>query len=132
MPLAFALPAGFVVGLSLAWIARAELSRRELPLVLTRPFLVALGLGLLVYAPVVGYFAALHGDWAYLYLIRWSSVPSAVDLLLVLLAGAGVPLGFAAAAPWAIARRGTRLLQLGAAVAALVVIAGAIASRRLS
>ncbi len=131
MPLAFALPAGLVIGLSLAWIARAELARSEVPLVLARPFLVAVGLGFLVYAPVVGYFAALHGDWAYLYLVRWSSVPSAVDLLLVLVAGGGVPLGFAIATPWAIARRGTRLLQLGAAITALVVVAGAIASRRL-
>jgi hypothetical protein len=132
MPLPLALPAGLVIGLSLAWLARAELSRSEVPLLLARPFLLALAFGLLVYAPVVGYFAALHGDWAYLYLIRWSGVPSAVDLVLVLTAGAGVPLGFAIATPWAIAKRGTRVLQLGAALAALVVVAGALAARRLA
>jgi hypothetical protein len=101
-------------------------------LVLARPFLVAVGLSAIVYAPVVGYFAALHGDWTYLYLVRWSRVPSAVDLLLVLLAALQVPLGFAIATPWAIAKRGTRILQVSAGVATVLVIACAIFARRLA
>ncbi len=132
MPLPFAFPVGLILGMTLAWVARAELARSEVPLVLTRPFLVALGLGVIVFAPIIGYFAALHGDWAYLYLLRWSRVPSAVDLFLVVVAAVQVPLGFAIATPWAIARRGTRVLQVNAVVAALVVIAGAIFARRLS
>src|SRR4029079_2246141 len=107
MPLPFAFPLGLVLGMTLAWLARAELARSEVPLVLARPFLIALGLGALVFAPVVGYFAAWHGDWAYLYLVRWSRVPSALDLLLVIVAALQVPLGFAIVAPWAIAKRGT-------------------------
>jgi hypothetical protein len=114
MPLPFALPVGLLLGMTLAWVARAELARSEVPLVLARPFLVALGLGVTVFAPVVGYFAALHGDWAYLYLVPWSRVPSAVDLVLVLVAALQVPLGFAIGTPWAIAKRGTRVLQLSA------------------
>src|SRR4029079_14589911 len=121
MPLPFAFPLGLVLGMTLAWLARAELARSEVPLVLARPFLISLGLGTIVFAPVVGYFAALHGDWAYLYLVRWSGVPSAVDLLLVVLAALTIPLGFAIATPWAIARRGTRVLQVNAAVAMLLV-----------
>jgi hypothetical protein len=81
---------------------------------------------------VVGYFAALHGDWAYLYLVRWSRVPSAIDLVLVLVAALQVPLGFAIATPWAIAKRGTRILQVSAALAALLVMACAVFARRLS
>lgn len=131
MPLPLALPTGLVLGLTLAWVARAELARSEVALVLTRPFLVALGLGLIVYAPVVGYFVALHGDWAYLYLVRSARVPSAVDLALVLSAGATVPAGFAIGAPWAIQRRAAPILQTSAAVALLVLVAAGILSRRL-
>ena len=132
MPLPLAIPLGLIIGMTLAWVARAELARSEVPLVLARPFLVALGLGTVVFAPVAGYFAALHGDWAYLYLVPWARVPSAVDLLLVVVAALQVPLGFAVATPWAIAKRGTRLLQVNAAIAAVVVVVCAVFARRLS
>jgi hypothetical protein len=132
MPLPFALPFGLMLGMTLAWVARTELTRSEVSLVLARPFLVALGLGAIVYAPVVGYFAAFHGDWAYLYLVRWSRVPSAVDLFVVVLAALQVPLGFAIATPWAIAKRGTRILQVEGALAALLVVASVVFLRRLS
>ena len=132
MPLPLAIPVGLLLGMTLAWLARAELARSEVPLLLARPFLIALGLGAVVFAPVVGYFAAWHGDWAYLYLVRWSRVPSAVDLLLVVFAALQVPLGFAIAAPWAIAKRGTRLLRVMAIATGLLVIACAVFARRLS
>ena len=132
MPLPLAIPVGLLLGMTLAWVARAELGRSEVPLVLARPFLIALGLGVIVFAPVVGYFAALHGDWAYLYLVRWARVPSALDLLLVFVCAMQVPLGFAIATPWAIARRGTRILQLNAGIALVLVIVCAIFARRLS
>jgi hypothetical protein len=132
MPLPLAIPVGLLLGMTLSWLARVELARSEVPLVLARPFLVAAGLGALVFAPVVGYFAALHGDWAYLYLVRWSRVPSALDLFLVILAGAQVPLGFAVAAPLAIAKRGTRLMQIGAGVGTVLLVVCAICARRLA
>jgi hypothetical protein len=132
MPLPFAIPVGLILGMTLAWVARAELARSEVPLVLARPFLVALGLSAIVFGPVVGYFAALHGDWTYLYLVRWGRVPSAVDLLLVVVAALQVPLGFAIATPWAIAKRGTRILQVNAAVATVLVVACAVFARRLA
>ncbi|HEY8073399.1 MAG TPA: hypothetical protein VIF62_04805 [Labilithrix sp.] len=132
MPLPFALPIGLLVGLSLAWLSRGELARSEVPLVLARPFLVAVGLGMIVYAPVLGYFAAVHGDWTYLYLVRWSRVPSAVDLALVVACGASVPAGFALAAPWAIGKRSQPLLAVSAVIAAAVVVSAVLASRRLA
>jgi hypothetical protein len=118
--------------MTLAWLGRAELARSEVALVLTRPFLIAVGLGSLVFGPAVGYFAAWHGDWAYLYLVRASRVPSAVDLLLVTCAAAQVPLGFALAAPWAVARRRTHLFQVVASIGGGLVIGCGIFARRLS
>ncbi len=132
MPLPFAIPVGLLLGLSLAWVARAELARSEVPLVLARPFLVSLGLGLVVFAPALGYFAARHGDWAYLYLVRSSRVPSAVDLLFVAVAALMVPAGFAASAPSAIAKQGSRFLQATAVLATLVLLGGVLAAGRLS
>jgi hypothetical protein len=132
MPLPLALPIGLLIGMSLAWLARVELARSEVPLVLARPFLVALGLGAMVYAPVVAYFVAMHGDWAYLYLVRFSRIPSAVDLTLILLAAAQVPLGFALASPWAMAKRGPALLKVGVVLGAVLLIACIVVSRRLA
>ena len=132
MPLPFALPVAFLLGMTLAWLARIELARSEVPLVLARPFLVAAAFGALVLAPVTSYFVVLHGDWSYLYLARSGQIPSAVDLTLVVLAAAQVPLGLAAATPWATAKRGPALLKLGGAAALVLVILGAITLRRLS
>ncbi len=131
MPLPLALPFALLVGGSFAWLARAELARSEVPLLLSRPFLVALAFGLLVLAPVVGWFSAFHGDWAHLYLVDTSRIPSAVDLLVVVFASSQVIVGFALAARLAVARREARLLQLGAALATASALGCAIGSRRL-
>lgn len=132
MPLPLALPIGLLIGMSLAWLARVELARSEVPLVLARPFLVAAALGSIVYAPVVAYFVAMHGDWAYLYLVRVSRIPSAIDLALVLLAAAQVPLGFALASPWAMAKRGPALLKVGVVIGALLFAGCIVGARRLA
>jgi hypothetical protein len=132
MPLPLAIPVGLLLGMTLAWLAREELARSEVPLLLARPFLVALGLGLFVLAPVTGYFAAWHGDWTYLYVVPASRVPSAVDLLLVVVAAAQVPLGFALVTPWAITRRGSRIFQAMAVAFVVIVAVAALASRRLA
>jgi len=66
---------------------------------------VVVGFSSLVLFPVAGYFAAFHGDWAYLYFVNWQNVPSAIDLALVLLAAALAPAGFAAAVLFIRARR---------------------------
>lgn len=132
MPLPLALPVGLLLGMSLAWIARAELARSEVPLVLARPFLVTAGLGLLVFAPVLGAFVALHGDWAYVYVVRSGRVPSALDLVFVVACGATLPAGFALATPWAIQRRSSALLRASAVVLAIGVVAAGVLSKRLS
>lgn len=95
VPLPFAPFIGIALGALFAWLARAELARDDGPLVAARSFLVVSAFAGFVFAPVIGYFVAFHGDWAYLYFYPWRAVPSAVDLALVLLGGATVPLGFA-------------------------------------
>lgn len=94
MPLAFAHLLGLALGGALAWIAAPQLARGDEPVVVSRPFaLVAAFVGF-VWLPVVGYFAAFHGDWSYLYLVSSGRVPSAVALALVLLSGGCVLAGF--------------------------------------
>lgn len=132
VPLLLALPVAWLIGLSLAWSARAELARSEAPLVLARPFLVAAAFGAIVLGPVVGYFVALHGDWAYLYLVRWSRVPSAIDLVFVTFISAQVPLAFAATASWAAAKRGPLFVRVSAAVLFVAVVLCAVFFRRLA
>lgn len=132
MPLALALPVAWLIGMSLAWTARGELARSEVPLVLARPFAVAAAFAAIVLAPVLGYFVALHGDWAYLYVVRWSRVPSAIDLLLVAFVAAQVPIAFAVASPWAMAKRGTLLIRVCAVVAIVLAVVCAVSARRLA
>lgn len=132
VPLPLALPVAWLIGLSLAWSARAELARSEVSLVLSRPFLIAAAFGAIVLGPVVGYFVALHGDWAYLYAVRWSRVPSAVDLLLVAFAAAQVPIAFAASASWAAAKRGALVVRVSAAVLFVLVVLCAVFFPRLA
>jgi hypothetical protein len=96
---------------------------------------IVLGFAALVFLPVVGYFAAFHGDWAYLYFVSWQSVPSAVDLCLVVAAACLVPAGFVASVELIRARRShaTRLLVGLAGGPMLLVLVLALAlARRLS
>lgn len=97
----------------------------------SRPFLVALALTVLVYTPILAYFAAFHGDWAYLYLVPWNRVPSAVDLALVLVGGGALPVGFAVAAPLVRRRRVGPLTMLALGPGAAGVALALLASKRL-
>lgn len=114
MPIPFAPLIGLALGVAFAWIAAPELSRDEGPIVASRPFAIVVAFAALVWLPIVGYFVAFHGDWAYLYVVAWRRVPSAVDLGLVLLAGAAVVVGF-----WLVVRP-VRKRQYGPVVGMLV------------
>ena len=120
MPVPFAPLISLALGAALAWIAAPELVRDEGPIVASRPFAVVAAFAGLVWVPIVGYFAAFHGDWSYLYLVSWRDVPSAVDLGLVLLAGAAVLGGFSLAIPFVRKRR-------WGPVAAAIVLPGSLA-----
>jgi hypothetical protein len=97
MPIFFADLLGLALGAALAWVAAPELGRSDGPFLSSRPFTVVLVFATFVWLPIVAYFVAFHGDWSYLYLVPRRQVPSAIDLALVLLAGATVVMGFCVA-----------------------------------
>ncbi len=122
MPLPLAALIAFALGALFAHVARAELSQSDAPLVSSRPMAVAAAFAAFVYVPAVAYFAAFHGDWAYMYFVAWRRVPSALDLAVVLACAALVPAGFLATAPLARAKRRELVMAMIAAPAALAAV----------
>ncbi len=131
LPIAFAPLLGLALGAALAWVAAPELVRIDGPVIACRPFAVVAGFAGLVWLPVVGYFVAFHGDWSYLYAVAWQRVPSAVDLGLVLLAGAALVGGFWLAVRPVRTRRSGPVVALVVAPAALAAIGLVLAAHRL-
>ena len=132
MPLPFAPLVGLALGAVFAWVSAQELSRSEGPLVALRAFVIVAAFTALVWVPVVTYFVAFHGDWSYLYLVPWRRVPSAVDLGLVLLAGAAVVGGFALSVEPIRKRRFGPVVGAIVAPGALAVAGLTLAARRLA
>ena len=82
-------------------------------------------------APAVGYFLAFYPDWAWAYLVPGSRVPSAVDLLVDVLAVSAAPLTFTWTAS-ALRRHAVRELVRGAGVlVVLLAVATALLGPRL-
>ncbi len=124
MPLPLAALIALSLGALFAHVARAELSQSDAPIVSSRPLAIAAAFGGFVYLPAMAYFAAFHGDWAYMYFIAWRRVPSAIDLAFVLACAALVPAGFIAAAPLSRAgRRGVVIAMIAAPVGLASVLA---------
>jgi hypothetical protein len=132
VPVPFAHLLGLALGAALAWIAAPELGSSDTPIVASRPFAIVLAFAVLVWVPVVGYFVAFHGDWAYVYLVPWRRVPSAIDLGLVLVAGGAVLGGFVVAVGPVRKRRFAPVLLLTAVPVAIAVAGLAAAARRLA
>lgn len=139
MPLPVAPLLGWLLGLWLAWAARGERPDRlagaadeRLLLFFSRPLVVATALAVFVYAPLVGYFAAFHGDWSYLYVLPWSRVPSALDLILVVLASATIPAGVALGLGPARLGRSSALARLAAGPLVLLLVVVGVGARRLA
>lgn len=132
MPIFLAPLAGFIFGVSFAWLSRIELERVDEPVVATRPFNVVLGFALFVYGPLFGYFMVFHGDWTYGYLVAWRKVPSAIDLAIVLLTGASVLFGMAASAHAARSRRLPVVAWLGIVPAVAFAVILAVGAKGLS
>ncbi len=132
MPIPFAPLLGFVLGVFFAWVSRDELVRDDGPLIASRPVVVASAFAVFVFAPMVGYFVAFHGDWSYLYLLPRSRIPSAVDLALVLFAGTLLPIGAMVAAPAARQKRLGVVVWLVSVPGALALALFAWSARRLS
>ncbi len=132
MPIPFAPLVGLALGAALAWIAGPELARDDAPVAMSRPFAVVSAFALLVWLPVVAYFALCHGDWAYLYLVPSQRVPSAIDIALALFAAAAVVLGFRLAVPPVRRRRHGTVLALVLVPGALSAASFVLEARRLA
>jgi hypothetical protein len=132
VPILLAVLAGFFLGVAFAWMARVELGKNDAPVIATRPFYVVVGFATFVYAPILAYFVAFHGDWTYGYVIAWHRVPSAIDLALVLVSGSSVLLGMAASAHASRTRRLHIVAWLGIVPAATFSIALALGAGRLA
>jgi len=132
MPIAFAPVLGLSLGAAFAWLSAAELARDDGPVIASRPFAVVAAYVVLLWLPIVGYFVAFHGDWSYLYLVSWQRVPSAIDLGLVLLAGAAVLGGFWSSVSALRSRRVGPVVALIVAPSALSLAGLTLAAHRLS
>jgi hypothetical protein len=122
---------GFLLGVVFAWAAAEELARAGLSSA-TRSLLLAALFGLLVFAPVAGFFLAFSPDWSYAYVVDSQRLPGVVDLALVLTDAASVPAGFVVASRWAATRRLGALLRLAMIPALLTIVFVAAALPRLS
>jgi len=132
MPLPLAALVALSLGALFAYVARGELAQSDAPLVSSRPAAIAVAFAAFVYLPAVAYFAAFHGDWAYMYFVAWRRVPSAIDLAIVIACAALVPIGFLIAAPLSRAKRREIVVALVAAPAAIAAALAVIFERRLA
>jgi hypothetical protein len=130
VPLPLAALVAFSLGALFAHVARAELSLDQ-PLLSSRSLAIVSAFAGLVWLPAVAYFAAFHGDWAYMYFVMWRRVPSAIDLAVVLACAALVPVGFAIAAPFARSKRREIVLAMIATPAALAAILAIVFQHRV-
>lgn len=132
MPAFVAPLVGFALGALLAWFSAAAPHRlgalraaepRLAPGARARPLVLVSLFACFVFAPVCAYFLVFAPDWSFAYLVDTRRIPSAVDLVLVLVNAASVPAGFAAANRFAGSAGGRWTAQR--AVRALAVLAGA-------
>jgi hypothetical protein len=131
MPAPLAPLIGFALGVAFAWWARDELARSQSVAGLgSRSLIVVTLFASIVFAPIGAYFLAFEADWSYAYFIDTRRIPSALQLALVLVDAASVPVGFVVAASYARARKLVPVLTLGAAPAILVLACIALAAGR--
>jgi hypothetical protein len=132
VPIPFAPPLGLALGAALAWIAGPALGRHGGPIAFSAPFAVVVAFAVLLWLPVLTYFVCFHGDWAYLYLVPWLRVPSALDLAMVLLSVAAVVAGFWLSARPLRERRVGPVVAMVVAPGSMVAVGLAVAARRLA
>ncbi|WP_437758289.1 hypothetical protein [Sorangium sp. So ce1389] len=132
MPAFVAPLVGFALGALLAWFSAAAPHRpgalraaepRLAPDPRVRRLALVTLFAVLVFAPVCAYFLVFAPDWSFAYLVDTRRIPSAIDLVLLLLDAASVPAGFAAAQRFAASAGGRPTAQRS--VRAVAVFAGA-------
>jgi hypothetical protein len=123
---------GFILGAAFAWSGREELARSQAAFIGSRSLIIVTLFAALVFAPIGAYFLAFEADWSYAYFIDTRRIPSALQLALVLLDLASVPVGFVVAASRARTRRLGPVLGLAIPPLALGLGAILVTSSRLS
>jgi hypothetical protein len=132
MPAPLAPLIGFALGVGFAWWARDELARSQAGGGIgTRSLVIVALFATIVFAPIAAYFLAFEADWSYAYFIDTRRIPSALQLLLVLLDAASVPVGFVVAAAYAKTRKLVPLLVLAGPPVVVSLVAVAAAAGRL-
>lgn len=132
MPLPLAPIVAALIGVAFALVGRDEVRRSTNAPTRTRGYLLVSLAAFGLLAPAVGYFLAFYPDWAWAYLVPGSRVPSAVDLVVDLLAVSVAPLTFTWTAG-ALRRHAVRELVRGAgALVVLLAIATALLGARLA
>ncbi|MFI5301167.1 MAG: hypothetical protein ACHREM_24040 [Polyangiales bacterium] len=84
MPLPLAPFIAALVGLALALVGRDEARRTGAHVTSLRGFAIVTLVSVTLIAPATGYFVSFYPDWSYAYLVSATTIPSAIDLLLVL------------------------------------------------
>lgn len=113
MPALVAPLLGFALGVLFAWTAADEAARRGATGT-GRALWATAAFGLLVYAPVAGYFLTFWPDWSFAYVLDSERLPAGVDLVLILANVACCPAGFLAGQRSAGERRLAPLLRIAA------------------
>ena len=94
MPAPIAPLIGFALGVAFAWWAREELARSQASAgVGSRSLVIVTLFATVVFAPIGAYFLAFEADWSYAIFVDTGRIPSALQLALVLLDAASVPVG---------------------------------------
>lgn len=84
---------GLALGIILAWLADSN-SEADTRLGRPRPEPLIALFAAIIYAPACGYFIVFAGDWSLAYLLDSRTVPSAIELIVIIGDGASVFSGF--------------------------------------
>ncbi|MEZ4371707.1 MAG: hypothetical protein R3B07_12815 [Polyangiaceae bacterium] len=120
---------GFAFGVAFAWLSVGKAARDRLQ-VRHRGTLLSAAYGLLIYAPVCGYFIAFAPDWSVAYWFDGASMVTPWGLLWVLLDASAPALGFLAATRKEQAKP-SFLIRVGSAPALLALGLFVVSYRRL-
>src|SRR5260221_6086343 len=132
MPAPLAPFIGFALGVAFAWWSREELARSQsVGGIGSRSLVIVTLFATAVFAPIGAYFLAFEADWSYAYFIDTRRIPSALQLALVLVDAASVPIGFVVAASYARGRKLVPLFTLGTTPAIVALACMALAAGRL-
>jgi hypothetical protein len=131
MPLLLAPLFAALLGVVLAWVARLGLRRHSGPVLTSRPLAVVAIFCACVELPCFAHVALLHGDWGYLYIAPSSSIPSAIDVLLVLFAAGATPCAFMLASRAAMGARFDLLFRALIGLVGALFLAALLAFRRI-